>query len=116
MRLSRWIALIALMTALGCLKAGERTALLLQGYALAERLQQTQERATDVAWLRAEVASLSSPPRLARAAQTQGLKLVAWTTLQTASARASAWPTGQRATDRIDVTRVAAREHGASNE
>ena len=81
MPLSRWMGLIGIVVALGCLKVTQRNALFLQGYAVGERLAQMHKQETDVSWLHAQVTGLESPGRLARAAQDQQLKLVAWSTL-----------------------------------
>ena len=81
MRLSRWVALLAVLVGLGCLQVSQRNAIVLKGYALGERMQRIQTRTTDVAWLNANVIGLTSPTTLAELAQERKLKLVAWSLL-----------------------------------
>ena len=81
MLLSRWMTLIGIVVALGCLEVSQRNAIFLKGYALGDRLGQVHKQETDVSWLNAHVTGLTSPGRLARVAQERRLKLVAWSTL-----------------------------------
>ncbi|OGX40318.1 MAG: hypothetical protein A3C53_03040 [Omnitrophica WOR_2 bacterium RIFCSPHIGHO2_02_FULL_68_15] len=81
MPLSRWMGLIGIVVALGCLKVSQHNALYVKGYAVGKRLAQVHQQETDLSWLRAQVTGLESPGRLARAAQDRQLKLVAWSTL-----------------------------------
>ena len=82
MRLAHWCALIALLAGLGCLQVGQRNAIILQSYAVGERMQQVHHQETDVSWLSARVTGLASPTRLAEVGQERGLKLVARTMFQ----------------------------------
>jgi len=81
MPLVRWMGLIGIVVAVGCLKVSQHNALYLKGYAVGERLTQVHQQETDLSWLHAQVTGLESPGRLARAAQDRQLKLVAWSTL-----------------------------------
>ena len=81
MPLSRWMGLIGVVVALGCLKVSQHNALYMRGYDVGERLTQVHQQETDLSWLHARVTGLESPGRLARAAQDRQLKLVAWSTL-----------------------------------
>ena len=81
MRLSYWLGLVALVTGIGCLQVSQRTAIVLSGYAVGERMQRVHAQETDVSWLNANVVGLASPARLAHAAQERHLKLVAWSTV-----------------------------------
>ena len=81
MPLSRWMGLIGIVVAFGCLKVSQHNALYVKGYAVGERLTQVHQQETDLSWLHARVTGLESPGRLARAAQDRQLKLVAWSTL-----------------------------------
>ena len=84
MRLSHWVALIAVMVGIGFLRVSQRNALLLKGYAVGERLHRVHAKETDVTWLAATVDGLASPAHLAAVAQDRRLKLVAWATLSSA--------------------------------
>lgn len=88
MRLSHWIALLALTVGIGLLRVSQRNALMLQGYAVGERLQRVHAKETDVTWLTARVDGLASPTHLAQVAEERRLKLVARSTLAAFSARA----------------------------
>ena len=81
MALSRWMSLIGIVVALGCLKVTQQNAVYVKGYAVGERLANIHQQETDVAWLNARVTGLESPGHLARTAQDRQLKLVAWSTL-----------------------------------
>ena len=81
MRLSRWMILIALFVSLGCLQVAQRTAMVLKGYAVGERMQRVHAQENEIAWLDARVTGLGSPSRLARAQEDRQLKLVAWSRL-----------------------------------
>ncbi len=88
MRLSHWIALIAVMVGIGFLRVSQRNALILKGYAVGERLQRVHAKETDVTWLTVQVDGLASPTHLAQVAEERRLKLVARSTLPAFSARA----------------------------
>lgn len=77
MRLSRWLMLIGLIAALGCLRVAQRTQVFLQGYALGslEGRLHTQEVALE--WLTARVEGLRAPMRLVDQPTTQPLVRVA---------------------------------------
>ena len=92
MRLSRWLALIALVVGFGGLQVAQRNALFLQGYALGDRMSRMHAQETEVAWLRARVTGLASPMHLAQVAQDRQLKLVAWSTLAPIGPRVVAAP------------------------
>ena len=81
MSLSRWISLIGVVVALGCLKVTQQNAMYLKAYVVGDRLAKVHQQETEVTWLTAEVTGLESPGRLARTAQERQLKLVAWSTL-----------------------------------
>ena len=81
MRLSHWLGLVAVVTGIGCLQVSQRTALVLSGYAVGERMHRVHAQETDVSWLNANVVGLASPVHLAQVAQEKGLKLVAWSTV-----------------------------------
>ena len=81
MRLTHWLMLIGLLVGLGCLQVAQRNALLLQGYAIGERMGRVHTTETDVAWLNMRVVGLASPTRLSQVAQERRLNLVAWSTL-----------------------------------
>lgn len=83
MRLSRWLALIAMLVGIGFLQVSQRNAIVLKAYAVGEGMHQVHAKETDVAWLNAEVAGLVSPAHLAQVARERRLKLVARTTLST---------------------------------
>jgi len=87
MRLSRWLALIAVMVGLGLLRVSQRNAVVLKGYAVGERLHRVHAKETDVTWLSAAVGGLVSPTHLAQVAEDRRLKLVARST----------WPIPSRA-------------------
>ena len=92
MLLSRWMTLIGIVVALGCLEVSQRNAIFLKGYALGDRLGQVHTQETDVSWLNAHVTGLASPGRLSQVAQERRLKLVAWSTLSPGGAiRAAEW-------------------------
>lgn len=77
MRVSQQLMLIGGLAGLGCLYVGQRNALLLKGYAVGERVRQVHARETDVSWLQAQLTGLTSPARLAQAAEERQLNLVA---------------------------------------
>jgi hypothetical protein len=81
MRLSRWFMLIAVLVAIGAMQVGQRNAVVLQAYALRERVDRVHVETTDVSWLSAEVDGLASPESLSRIATERELKFVAWATL-----------------------------------
>lgn len=75
------MALIGLVVMLGCLQVAQRTAVVMKGYGLGERLRDVHARETDVSMLSLQITELSSPGRLAKVAKDRQLKLVAWSTL-----------------------------------
>lgn len=93
MRLSRWLALIAVMVGLGLLRVSQRNAVVLKGYAVGERLHRVHAKETDVTWLAAAVDGLASPTHLAQVAEDRRLKLVARST----------WPVPSRAEPPIQL-------------
>ncbi len=105
----RWLTLIAVVVGLGCLQVTQRTALVLKGYALGERLHDVHTQETDVSWLRSQVEELSSPVHLAQVAQTRQLKFVAWSTLDSR-------PEGTRPFVRIAAANAHMGPHGASDQ
>ena len=90
MRLSHWMALIAVFVAVGFLSVSQRNAIYGQGYAVGRRLHKLHAEQSDVSRLRAQVTGLEAPTRLAQLADERRLKLVAWSTLS--PDRPSAWP------------------------
>jgi hypothetical protein len=85
MRLGGWMGLIAALVGVGMLRVGERTAIVLGGYAVGDRLQRVHEREIEVAWLSAGIAGLASPPRLAEVVKERRLDMVARSMLPAAS-------------------------------
>lgn len=85
MRLSRWFLLIAAVVGLGCLFVAQRTATVLKGYAVGERMHRVHARENETAWLKAHVVELASPTHLAEVAEEQDLKLVGWLRLPPAT-------------------------------
>ena len=81
MNLRRWFLLVAVLVGVGCLQVAQRTAVLLNGYAVGARMERVHAQAADLAWLRNDVTSLTSPTRLARVARDRRLTFVAWSTL-----------------------------------
>ena len=81
MRLSRWMGLVGLMVGLGCLQVAERTAVVLKGYAVGDRLSRAHIASADVAWAESRVTGLTSPVHLALAAHERHLTLVAQASL-----------------------------------
>ena len=81
MRLSHWMALIAVFVAVGFLSVSQRNAIYGQGYAVGRRLHKLHAEQSDVSRLRAHVTGLEAPTRLAQLADERRLKLVAWSTL-----------------------------------
>ena len=77
----RGLLFISALAAVGLLKAAQRNALFLEGYALGEQTQQAHQTETDVAWLQTRVLNLTSPAHLADMVQARHLKLVAWSVL-----------------------------------
>ena len=115
MRLSRWLLLVGVVVGLGCLQVMQRTALLLRGYAVGERLRRVHTEETTVAWLSAEVDGLASPGRLAQASKDQRLTLAAWLPLSPTSSSADVVPTAlsqsmDHAPAVFSVANVASRE------
>ena len=81
MRCSRWLSLIGVVVVLGCLQVAQRTAVVMKGYGLGQRLRDVHARETDVSMLSLQITELSSPGRLAKVAKDRQLKLVAWSTI-----------------------------------
>ena len=81
MRLSRWMMLIAFLVGFGCLQVAQRTAMVLKGYAVGERMRRVHAQENEVAWLNVRVTGLGSPSRLAQAQEDRQLRLVAWSRL-----------------------------------
>ena len=81
MSCARRLAIIGIVTGVGMAQVATRNALWLKSYALGERVEQTHQAETDVAWLQARVLHLTSPDHLSDTAQTRHLNLVAWSTL-----------------------------------
>jgi hypothetical protein len=100
MRLSHWLGLVALVTGIGCLQVSQRTAIMLGGYGVGQRMSRVHAQETDVSWLQANVVGLASPTHLARVAQEKRLNLVARSTvsrnpLPQAAAQARTAPAAQ---------------------
>lgn len=81
MRLSRWLGLVGVLVAVGCLQVAQRTAILLQGYRVGTQVSQLHAQGADVSWLSAQVAELSSPSHLAEVVHERGMTFVAWSTV-----------------------------------
>lgn len=81
MPVSRWMALIGLLVALGCLQVAQRNALFMNSYTVGERMQRVHAQENEVAWLSTQVTGLASPMRLADIAKERRLTLVAWSRL-----------------------------------
>lgn len=77
MAVKKWAIAIGLMVGLGLLQVAQRNALLLEGYALGERVEQMHKDQVVLHWLQADVTRLGSPSALADAAQTRKWKFVA---------------------------------------
>lgn len=90
MRLSRWLALIALFVGTGILQVSQRNAIVLKAYAVGEGMDQVHAKEAAVSWLDVEVTGLASPARLAQVARERRLKLVARPTLASGPSRAPA--------------------------
>lgn len=82
MPVSRWFLLLAAMVALGALQVAQRTAIVLKGYALGERMDRLHTQATHAALETMEVAGLVSPAHLSQAVKDRQMQLVAWSALQ----------------------------------
>lgn len=82
MSVTRWLAALGLMTALGMLVVAQQTAIRLQAYAVGRHDAQLQRLQNDTLWMTTEVAELQSPMRLATAMQQDArTKFVAWSEL-----------------------------------
>ena len=84
MKLAHWFLLIGLLMVVGLLQVTQRNAVLLEGYAVGDRVRQLHAQETQLSWLRAQVVGLRSPTHLAEVAQERKLKLVAWSTFSPA--------------------------------
>ena len=82
MRLSRWFLIIACVVGLGCLQVAQRTAIVMKGYALGERMHRVHAQQTDVSLETMDVVGLSSPAQLSQVAQERRMNLVAWWALR----------------------------------
>lgn len=81
MRLTRGMIVIGALVMVGTVRVWQQTALLKQGYAVAERLERLRNTERDVRWTQAEVDRLSGPGRLAQVAEHRRFEMVAWSPL-----------------------------------
>lgn len=81
MSYTRWLLVIAGVTGFGCLQVAQRTAIVLKGYALSERMDRIHTQQTTMALERMDVEGLSSPAHLAQVARDQRMNFVAWSAL-----------------------------------
>lgn len=81
MRLSRWWILLGVVVGLGCLQVAQRTAIVMKGYAVGERVHRVHTQQTETSLETMEVAGLSSPLHLAQVAKERRMNLVAWSAL-----------------------------------
>jgi hypothetical protein len=77
MPLSRWLALIGLVVAIGCLRIAQRTHLVLQGYALGALERRAHTQQAQLQWLSARVEGLGGPGQLMRESAQRPLVRVA---------------------------------------
>ena len=84
MRLTAWLGWLALMVMAGGLMVAQRTQIVLKGYGIGERLRQVHDREIAVALMDTRLRGLQSPTTLARIAEDQQLKLVAWSRISQA--------------------------------
>ena len=77
MRYARWLLVIAGVAGFGCLQVAQRTAILLKGYALGERMERVHSQQTAVSLETMKVEELSSPAHLAQVAQDERMNFVA---------------------------------------
>ena len=82
MRLSRWFLVMACVVGLGCLQVAQRTAIVIKGYALGERMHRVHTQETDASLETMEVVGLSSPAHLSQVARERRMNLVAWRPLR----------------------------------
>ena len=82
MHLSRWFLVIACLVGLGCLQVAQRTAIVMKGYALGERMHRVHAQQTDISLETMEVVGLSSPAHLSQVAQERRMNFVAWWALR----------------------------------
>lgn len=82
MRLTRWLALVAICVGCGLLQVSLRHRMIAQGYGLGERLGRLEQSRTEVARLTVEVVGLESPVHLAQITRQRKLELVAWSALE----------------------------------
>ena len=85
MRYTRWLLVIAGVTGFGCLQVAQRTAIVLKGYALGERMDRVHTQRTTMSLERVEVEGLSSPAHLAQVARDQRMNFVAWSPVRIAA-------------------------------
>jgi len=82
MSVTRWLASLGLMTALGMLVVAQQTAIRLQAYAVGRHDARLQRLRNDAVWTTAQVAGLQSPLRLAAVMHHDArAKFVAWSEL-----------------------------------
>jgi hypothetical protein len=82
MRLSRWGVLLGCVVGLGCLQVAQRTAIVMKGYALGERVHGVHTQQTDMLLKTVEVTGLSSPRHLSGVVRERRMNLVAWAALR----------------------------------
>lgn len=85
MRYTRWLLVIAGVAGFGCLQVAQRTAIVLKGYALGERLDRVHTQLTTMSLEQVEVEGLSSPAHLAQVARDQRMNFVAWSPVRVAA-------------------------------
>lgn len=81
MTLTRWFALIGVLTVLGLAKVSQQTAIWLNAYALGKQANALHQLENSTQWLHTEVAALQSPTHLVKEVAAQHLQLVAWSEL-----------------------------------
>lgn len=82
MTLSRWLGLVGVLVAIGCLQVAQRTAITLQGYRVGTQLSTLHTQGADISRLNAQVASLSAPAHLAEVVREHRMTFVAWSTVE----------------------------------
>ncbi|MDP3703521.1 MAG: hypothetical protein Q8R78_03975 [Candidatus Omnitrophota bacterium] len=85
MRYTRWLLVIAGVAGFGCLQVAQRTAIVLKGYALGERLDRVHTQLTTMSLEQVEVEGLSSPAHLAQVERDQRMNFVAWSPVRVAA-------------------------------
>jgi len=73
--------LLGCVVGLGCLQVAQRTAIVMKGYALGERVHRVHTQQIDLSLERMEVVRLSSPVHLSQTAREKRMNLVAWSAL-----------------------------------